>query len=170
MLNTLKSFVRDIPDFPKPGVMFRDITPLLQNTKAFRSVLDRFESLIPDCDVIAGIESRGFLFAAPLADRLNKNLVLLRKPGKLPRKTLSYKYDLEYGSSELAVHEDSICQGQRVVVMDDVLATGGTAKAACELVELAKGQVVACLFAIELKELNGRDLLKEHEILSVMEF
>jgi adenine phosphoribosyltransferase len=168
----LKSYIRDVPDFPKPGVMFKDITPLLLDPGAFAYSVARLAAhyATERVDLIAAAEARGFLFAAPMALELSKGLVPLRKPGKLPYKTRSHKYDLEYGSAELHVHEDAVPPGARVLMVDDVLATGGTMAAACELVERAGGVVVGCAFLIELSFLNGRSLLRGRDCFSLLTY
>jgi adenine phosphoribosyltransferase len=168
----LKAYVRDIPDFPKPGILFKDITPLLASPGAFRHAVnllsERFRGRA--VDAIAAAEARGFLFAAPLALELHKPLVPLRKPGKLPYQTHSYAYDLEYGSAELHVHIDAITSGARVLLVDDLLATGGTMQAACQLVEKAGGQVAGCAFLVELSFLKGRERLAPHEVFSLIRY
>jgi adenine phosphoribosyltransferase len=168
----LKSYIRDIPDFPKPGILFKDITPLLAAPDAFQYVVDalgeRYQG--QKIDAIAAAEARGFLFAAPLSLRMRVPLIPLRKPGKLPHRTHFLKYDLEYGSAELHVHIDGIREGANVLMVDDLLATGGTLKAACKLVEMAGGKVADCAVVVELSFLNGRELLKPHNVFSLMEF
>src|SRR6516165_4761531 len=157
----LAPYIRDIPDFPKPGILFKDITPLLAEPKAFQEAIDRLHERYraTAVDAVAAAEARGFLFAAPLALRLQKPLVPLRKPGKLPHRTYSLKYDLEYGSAELHMHTDGINAGARVLLIDDLLATGGTMRAGCQLIEKAGGKVAGCGFLVELTFLNGRDVL-----------
>lgn len=168
----LSKFIRDIPDFPKPGIMFKDITPLLADPTAFSEAIQRFVEYYESkpVDAIAAAEARGFLFAAPLALRLRKPLVPLRKPGKLPYRTYSLKYDLEYGEAELQMHTDSIHRGARVLLIDDVLATGGTMLAGAQLVEQAGGSVVSCGFLVELCFLNGREKLKPRDVFSLLQF
>jgi adenine phosphoribosyltransferase len=168
----LKAYIRDIPDFPKPGILFKDITPLLAEPPAFRYSIDR---LVEHCrgqaiDAIAAAEARGFLFAAPLALELHLPLIPLRKPGKLPYRTYSLKYDLEYGSAQLEVHEDVILPRARVLLVDDVLATGGTMQAGAQLVEKAGGVVAGCAFLVELRFLHGRDKLQGYPIFSLIEY
>ena len=153
----LPDYIRDIPDFPKPGVLFKDITPLLADAGAFAYA-------------VAAAEARGFLFAAPMALELRRPLVPLRKPGKLPYRTHSMSYDLEYGSAELHVHIDGVNQGARVLLVDDLLATGGTMQAGCKLIEKAGGAVVGCAFLVELAFLQGRDKLRPHEVFSLITF
>lgn len=168
----LETYIRDIPDFPKPGILFKDITPLLANPIAFETSIDRLAEMVKSLkiDSLAAAEARGFLFAAPLAIRLKKPLILLRKPGKLPYKTHSLQYDLEYGSAELHMHIDAIKTGDSVLLLDDVLATGGTMKAACELVKKAGGTIAACAFLIELSFLKGKEQLKNHPCLSLITY
>lgn len=168
----LTRFIRNIPDFPKPGIQFKDITPLLAEPAAFAHCVDllavkyRGQAI----DVIAAAEARGFLFAAPLALALQKPFVPLRKPGKLPYKTLFSKYDLEYGTAELHVHTDGIAAGKRVLLVDDLLATGGTMQAAVNLVGMAGGEVAGIAFVIELAFLGGREKLKPAEVFSLITY
>jgi adenine phosphoribosyltransferase len=168
----LSRYVRDIPDFPKPGIRFKDITPLLATPNAFQQSIDlmciHFRG--KPIDAIAAAEARGFLFAAPLALELKLPLVPLRKPGKLPYTTISYAYDLEYGSAELHMHTDAVVKGARVLLVDDVLATGGTMMAGCRLVEKAGGVVAGCAFLLELSFLGGAEKLKPHECFSLLKF
>lgn len=168
----LAQYIRDIPDFPKPGIIFKDVTPLLAHPPAFRHAVDRLTEQYRHAavDVIAAAEARGFLFAAPMALALDKPLVPLRKPGKLPYRTHSLKYDLEYGQAELHMHIDGIAAGKRVLLVDDLLATGGTIDAACQLVEKAGGEVVACAFLIELGFLKGRERLTGREVFSLIQY
>src|SRR5262245_14051794 len=168
----LARYIRDIPDFPRPGILFKDITPLLAEPPAFAEAIRRFvEYYKPKrIDAIAAAEARGFLFAAPLALELKKPLVPLRKPGKLPYRTYSLKYELEYGSAELHMHIDSIPKGARVLLIDDLLATGGTMLAGAQLIEQAGGEVASCGFLVELSFLQGREKLKPREVLSLLKF
>lgn len=168
----LKAYIRDIPDFPKPGILFKDITPLLAEPAAFRHSIDRMAEHYrgQSIDAIAAAEARGFLFAAPLALQLAKPLVPLRKPGKLPYRTYSLKYDLEYGQAELHVHEDVIAPKARVLLVDDLLATGGTMEAGAKLVEKAGGVVAGCAFLVELRFLLGRDKLQNYPLFSLIEY
>jgi adenine phosphoribosyltransferase len=168
----LSAFIRDIPDFPKPGVMFKDITPLLASPVAYGFACARLAAhyATRPVDAVAAAEARGFLFAAPMALELNKPLVPLRKPGKLPYMTHSFKYDLEYGSAELHMHIDGVSPGARVLVVDDVLATGGTMAAACKLIEKAGGTVTGCAFLIELSFLKGRDHLNQYDLFSLITY
>jgi adenine phosphoribosyltransferase len=168
----LAKYIRDIPDFPKPGILFKDITPLLAEPRAFQVATDRFYEhyCTANIDAVAAAEARGFLFAAPLALRLQKPLVPLRKPGKLPYRTYSLKYDLEYGSAELHMHIDGVGPGARVLLVDDLLATGGTMRAGCQLIEKAGGKVAGCAFLVELEFLHGRDVLRPHEVFSLIRY
>ena len=168
----LKSLVRDVPDFPKPGILFKDITPLLQNPKAFQQIIDGFVkkySAEPP-DVIVGIESRGFIFASVLAFALGKSLAIMRKKGKLPYLTVSYTYTLEYGEDTIELHEDAIAKGSKVLIVDDLLATGGTAAAAAHLVEKMGGKIMGFAFVIELEFLFGRKLLSDYSIFSQIQY
>jgi adenine phosphoribosyltransferase len=153
--------VRDVPDFPKPGILFKDITPVLLDGPLYGRLIEHLCDVVKEssADVVAGIESRGYLFAAPVAARLGLPLALIRKPGKLPWKTRKASYSLEYGTDSVEIHEDAVRPGQKVVIMDDLLATGGTMEAACRLVHELGAQVVLASFAIELKFLNGRERL-----------
>ena len=168
----LRPYIRDIPDFPRPGILFKDITPLLAVPEAFEESIECLEAHYRGqvIDAVAAAEARGFLFAAPLALRLKKPLVPLRKPGKLPYRTYSLKYDLEYGSAELQMHSDGITQGARVLLVDDLLATGGTMGAGCRLIEQAGGTVIGCAFLVELTDLKGRELLRPHEVFSLIQY
>jgi adenine phosphoribosyltransferase len=168
----LAQYIRDIPDFPRPGILFKDITPLLAEPKAFQVATDRFYEryCAEPIDAVAAAEARGFLFAAPLALRLQKPLVPLRKPGKLPYRTYSLKYDLEYGSAELHMHIDGVSEGARVLLVDDLLATGGTMRAGCQLIEKAGGRVTGCAFLVELEFLKGREVLKPYEVFSLIRY
>lgn len=168
----LKRFVRDVPDFPKQGVLFKDITPLLACPEAFAYAVDQLAQKYKETrvDAIAAAEARGFLLAAPLAIALKKPLVPLRKPGKLPYKTTSFQYELEYGHAELHMHIDAIAPGDHVLLVDDVLATGGTMLAACALTEQAKGHVAGCAFLIDLAFLGGARRLKGHDVFSLIRY
>lgn len=172
LTHLIKSKIRDVPDFPKKGILFKDITPLLQDRKVFAKVVDALAKryAAEKIDAVLGIESRGFLFGAALAYRLGTSLVPVRKAGKLPYKTVQTSYDLEYGSATVEMHVDAVSKNGRVVVIDDLLATGGTASAACELVEKLGGKVVECAFVVELAFLKGRDKLKGREIFSLVEY
>ena len=171
-MKKLEDYVRSIPDFPEPGIIFRDITSILQDADGLRLAIDSMQELLKgvDFDVIVGAESRGFVFGAPIAYNLHKPFVLIRKKGKLPCETVSKEYDLEYGSAEIEMHKDSIKPGQKVVLVDDLIATGGTIQAAAELVESLGGQVVKILFLMELKGLKGRERLKKYEVDSVIQY
>ena len=168
----LQTVIRDIPDFPKPGIIFKDITPVLADPRLFRSTIDYFAELYAGrhIDVVVGMESRGFLFGAPLALELSAAFVPARKPGKLPYKNVGVEYDLEYGSARLEMHIDAIEEGQRVLVLDDLLATGGTAMATCQLVQQLGGEVVACCFVVELGFLNGRARLGAVPVESIIHY
>jgi adenine phosphoribosyltransferase len=168
----LSAYIRDIPDFPKPGVLFKDITPLLADPGAFGYAVAKLAGhyATKPVDAVAAAEARGFLFVAPLALELNKPLIPLRKPGKLPYQTHSFKYDLEYGTAELHMHIDGVDQGASVLIVDDVLATGGTMAAACRLIEKAGGKVAGCAFLLELSFLKGRDPLKSYDIFSLITY
>lgn len=165
----LAKFLRDIPDYPKPGILFKDITPLLASPEALTESVNRLAGLdFGKVDVIAAIESRGFLFGVPLAIRLGLGFVPIRKPGKLPWHTNRIDYELEYGTDAVEIHKDAIARGQRVLLVDDLLATGGTMDAACKLVESCGGQIAACAFVIELDFLEGRKRLVPHQIKSLI--
>jgi adenine phosphoribosyltransferase len=168
----LKKYIRDIPDFPKPGILFKDITPLLADPEAFQKavdlICDHYRSDPPDS--IAAAEARGFLLAAPMALLMKVPLIPLRKPGKLPYRTHTLQYDLEYGSAELQVHVDGFKKNARVLVVDDLLATGGTLQAACQLVEKAGGRVAGCAVIVELLFLKGREKLKPHDVFSIIQY
>jgi adenine phosphoribosyltransferase len=168
----LKSSIRNVPDYPKPGIQFKDITPILQNPELFGNVIDIFYDRYQNekIDVIVGIESRGFIFAAPLALKLGCSLAIARKPGKLPYETVSAEYSLEYGVDTLELHIDAFKPGEKVLIMDDLLATGGTAKAAGELVKKLKGDIVCFSFLINLVELKGVNMLKPHQVFCIIEY
>ena len=167
----LRSRIRDIPDFPKPGILFRDITPLLADGPAFRAMVDRFiERYRGRVDMVLGIESRGFLVGAAVAYGLGTGLAVVRKPGKLPWQKYAARYDLEYGSDALEIHHDALGDHHRVLIIDDLLATGGTASAAMELVRRCGGTVVACAFVIELGFLGGRRRLGDCEVFSLVTY
>ena len=160
----LSQVIRAVPDFPKPGILFRDITPVMEDPAAFRTALDGMKDLLAriEFDSLAGIESRGFLFGAPLGLDLDKPLILMRKAGKLPAETRAVTYDLEYGQATLEMHLSSLKAGDRVIIVDDLLATGGTAEAAARLVSEAGGEVAGFLFLVELDFLAGREKLVAH--------
>lgn len=162
----LKQYIRDIKDFPKKGVMYRDITPLLLDPELMQHTLAMLvKSFVGQkVDKVVGVEARGFLFGVLLAKELNVGFIPMRKPGKLPYKTISAEYNLEYGSDRIQVHSDAIMPGERILMHDDILATGGTASAACSLIEKLGGEVLACSFLLELTEMNGREKLKGYEV------
>ncbi len=166
----LKSTIRSIPDFPKPGILFRDITTMLKDGAAFSFVIDELAQRYrgSSLDAIAGIESRGFIFGAALAAKLGTGFIPIRKPGKLPAKTVSAEYSLEYGTDKIEMHADAVSPGMRILLIDDLLATGGTMQAACELVEKTGGLVTECWFIIELAGLKGRDVLAGKNIFSLL--
>lgn len=168
----LTQYIRDIPDFPKKGILFKDITPLLGNIDAFRETIarmaDPFRGQRIDCLVAA--EARGFIFAAPLALELGAAFVPVRKPGKLPHDRHSFSYDLEYGSDTLEMHKDAVLAGQRVLVVDDLLATGGTVEACCKLLANNDVEIAGCLFCIELAALNGRSRLNPYHVVSLITY
>ena len=168
----LRSFIRDVPDFPKPGILFKDIAPLLGDAKAFRFAIEQLRERYANQGIakIAAIESRGFLFGAPLAERLGCGLVPVRKPGKLPFRTISQTYDLEYGQDTLQIHEDALTAGERVLIVDDLLATGGTLSAAAQLVEKVGGRVHEIVTIIELTFLKGRDRIRQYPYYGCLQF
>jgi adenine phosphoribosyltransferase len=168
----LKQYIRDIPDFPKKGILFRDITTLLQNRDALNRTIDMLTDHYRSqaIDQIIGIESRGFIFGAPLAYRLGTGFIPVRKPGKLPHVTEKVEYQLEYGTDRLEIHKDAFRAGQRVLIIDDLLATGGTAAAVAQLVEKLDGEVAGLGFVIELSFLNGRDKLKGYDIHTLVQY
>ena len=170
-MTDLKARVRDVPDFPKPGVVFKDITPLLADGPAFRATVDRFvERYRGRVDLVLGIESRGFIIGSAVAYGLGTGIVLVRKAGKLPFQTYAASYELEYGSDTLEIHDDAIGRHHRVLIIDDLLATGGTASAAIELVRRCGGSVVGCGFVIELAFLDGRRRLGDCEVFSLITY
>ncbi|HKU40074.1 MAG TPA: adenine phosphoribosyltransferase [Polyangiales bacterium] len=170
--DVLKACIRDIPDFPKPGILFKDITPILSDPRAFNLCLDTLAETYDGVplDVIVGIEARGFIFGAALASRMRKAFVPARKPGKLPSASQRVEYQLEYGTDAIEMHIDAISAGQRVLVVDDVLATGGTANATCELVRKLGGEVIGASFVIELTFLSGRDRLRPIAVSSLLQY
>lgn len=167
----LRDFIRDIPDFPKPGIIFKDISPLLADGDAFASCIAQLACLMPDnVETIVGMEARGFLFGAALANHTGLGFVPVRKPGKLPAEVHAIEYELEYGTDCLEIHRDSLSAGHRVVIVDDLLATGGTAAATVDLVQQLGGEVAACLFVIELDFLNGRKMLQGTPVHSLLSY
>ena len=168
----LKDYIRDIPDFPEPGILFRDITPLLRDAEAFAEAINRLEEQYRDLDfeTIVAVESRGFVFGAPLAYKMGKGFVPVRKAGKLPGATHSAEYSLEYGTNEMEIHVGDISQGERVLILDDLLATGGTLEATIELVEVSGGAVAGIGLVIELSGLGGRERLAEYDIFSLVQY
>jgi adenine phosphoribosyltransferase len=168
----IKNSIRNVPDFPKPGIQFKDITTLLQDKNAFRAAIEAFYSVFKDeeIDVIVGIESRGFIFAAPLALRMGCRFVLARKPGKLPSETIAEEYTLEYGTDAIEMHIDAINKGDKVLIVDDLLATGGTAKATGSVVQKLQGEILSYAFLIILKGLKGDELLKPVPVFNILEY
>ena len=168
----LEDHIRSIPDFPKPGILFRDITPLLANPAAFHAAIHEMAAPFRDAGVelVAAAEARGFIFAAPLALELHAGLIPVRKPGKLPSETLSFTYELEYGTDTLEIHADAVLPGKNVLVVDDLLATGGTVEACCRLVEKAGGHVAGCVFLIELGALGGAKRIANYRTLSLIKY
>ncbi len=168
-MKTVKDYVFTIPDFPEKGIMFRDVTTVLQDADGFKLAIDELQKALEgvDFDVIAGAESRGFMFGTPLAYNLHKPFVPIRKKGKLPREVVSEDYELEYGTATVEMHCDAIQPGQKVVLIDDLIATGGTILAGAHLVEKLGGKVVKILFLLELAGLNGRELLKDYDVTSI---
>lgn len=164
--------IRNIPDFPQKGVLFRDITTLLKDSEGLKKSIEELQKFLLglDIDIIVGAESRGFIFSVPIAYNLNKGFVPVRKKGRLPAETYSVEYSLEYGTAVLEIHKDAIMPGQKVAIVDDLLATGGTAEAMIKLVEKAGGKVVAVNFLLELEALNGRSLLKGYNVNSVLKY
>ncbi|MBU4421413.1 adenine phosphoribosyltransferase [Patescibacteria group bacterium] len=168
----LTQYIKDVPDYPKPGVIFKDITPLLGDGNAFNHTINSLAELFADrqIDIVLGIDARGFLLAAPVAYKLGKGIAIVRKPGKLPRKSIGESYDLEYGSNTLELHEDAILPGQNVLIIDDVLATGGTMEATCKMVEKLGGKIAGIGFLIELDFLQGRKKLEEKNVKAIMHY
>ena len=168
----LKAFIRDIPDFPKPGILFRDITPLLADTAALAKAIELLAEPFKDSriDVVAAVEARGFIFGSAVAKALGAGFVPIRKKGKLPFETHSVSYGLEYGEDAVEVHTDAVASGTRVLMVDDLLATGGTMAAACELIDQRGADIVGLTFLIELADLNGRDKLSQYDIHTVITY
>lgn len=171
-MKKVEDYVRSIPDFPEKGIIFRDITTVLQDPDGLKLAIDEMKACLDgvDFDVIAGAESRGFIFGAPIAYETGKGFVLVRKKGKLPCETVSRKYDLEYGSAEIEMHKDSIKPGQKVVIVDDLIATGGTIEATIKLIESLGGEVVKVLFLMELAGLKGRERLAGYDVQAVVTY
>lgn len=169
-MKKIEEYVRSIPDFPEPGIIFRDVTSILQDADGLKLAIDSMQACLKDADVdvIVGTESRGFIFGVPIAYNLHKPFVPVRKKGKLPCETISASYDLEYGSAEIEMHKDSIKPGQKVAVIDDLIATGGTIEAAVKLIEELGGEVVKIVFLMELAGLKGRERLKDYDVESVI--
>lgn len=168
----IQDYIRDIKDFPKEGILFKDITPLLADPYALKEAAKLLLELVGDVkiDKVIGMESRGFFFATLLADKLNAGFIPVRKPGKLPSKTISEGFNLEYGTDVLEIHSDAIKKGDKILIHDDVLATGGTAEAVCKLVERLGGEIVQCNFLIELTFLNGQEKIKDYNIKSLIKY
>ena len=172
-MKKLEEYVRSIPDFPEPGIIFRDVTSVLQDADGLHLAIDEIMKKVGDedsFDVVVGTESRGVIFGMPVAYNLHKPFVMVRKKGKLPRETVSREYDLEYGTASIEMHKDSIKPGQRVVVIDDLIATGGTVEAAIKLIEELGGVVVKVVFLMELAGLKGRERLKDYDVESVIQY
>lgn len=171
-MSDVEKYIKSIPDFPQPGIIFRDVTSVIEDPKGLQLAIDDMSAMLDgvDYDVIAGAESRGFIFGAPIAYKNGKGFVLVRKKGKLPRETVEMSYDLEYGSATIEMHKDSIKPGQKVVLVDDLIATGGTIEAAAKLVEKLGGIVVKMIFLIELTDLKGRERLAKYDIDSLVKF
>jgi adenine phosphoribosyltransferase len=171
MTMDLKKLIRDVPDFPKAGILFRDITPLLADARGFAAIVDQLaEPFLGKVDTVLGIESRGFIIGAPVAYRLGVGLTIARKPGKLPFRTVDESYELEYGTASLQMHEDAISKGSRVLIVDDLLATGGTAHAAIKLARRLGAEVIACAFAVELVVLGGRARVAPVDCVALMKY
>jgi adenine phosphoribosyltransferase len=164
-------YIRDIPDFPKEGILFKDITPLLKDREVFKKAIDTMADNYNDIEIdyVVGIEARGFIIGTPLAYALNKGFIPIRKPGKLPYDKISASYDLEYGSNELEIHTDAISEGDNILLVDDLLATGGTTKASVDLIEKLGGNIVSIAFLLELVELNGREEIEDYDIYTLLQ-
>ncbi|HKL78796.1 MAG TPA: adenine phosphoribosyltransferase [Mobilitalea sp.] len=171
-MKRLEDYVRSIPDFPEPGIIFRDVTSILQDKDGLKLAVDQMQELLKDLDfdTIIGPESRGFIFGVPIAYNLNKAFIPIRKKGKLPCETISMDYDLEYGKATVEMHKDAVKPGQRVVIVDDLIATGGTIVAIIKLIEMLGGKVVKIISLMELKGLNGRDKLKGYDVEAVIKY
>lgn len=171
-MQQIDDYIRHIPDFPKKGIIFHDITPLLQNADVFELAIDSMAEILKnkEIDYLVGIESRGFIFASALSIKLGTGLVVVRKPGKLPYVTINASYDLEYGKDSLEIHQDAISKGKKVVIIDDLLATGGTAGATGDLVDQLGGSILGYMFLIELTELNGKKKLEPNHVWSLLKY
>ena len=171
-MESLKKVIREVPDYPKEGILFYDITTLLQDANAFATAVDAMSRryIGQKIDDVLGVESRGFIFGAAMAYRLGTGFILVRKPGKLPADVIQETYSLEYGEDIIEMHKDAIQEGQKILIVDDLLATGGTAAAACNLVEKAGGDIVECCFMIELNFLNGREKLGSRKVYSLLQY
>ena len=172
IMKKIEDYIRTIPNFPEEGVMFRDISTVLSDKDGLRMAVDQMAAALSDenFDIVLGPESRGFIFGVPIAYNMHKAFVPIRKKGKLPAETVSVEYDLEYGSAELEVHKDAIKPGDRVVIVDDLIATGGTTQAICKLIEKLGGTVVKIVFLIELEGLKGRDKLQNYNMISIVKY
>jgi len=168
----LKKYIYDVKDFPKEGILFRDITPLMLNGEAYKDACDKIINFCKEnqAELVVGPEARGFIFGCPVSYALGIGFAPIRKPNKLPRETLNETYSLEYGTNTLSIHIDAVKKGQKVVIIDDLLATGGTVDATIKLIEKLGGVVVGCAFLIELEELKGRELLKNHKVFSLLKY
>lgn len=171
-MKKIEDYVRSIADFPEPGIIFRDVTSVLQSKDGLKLAIDQMQELLKDVefDVIAGPESRGFIFGVPIAYNLNKAFIPIRKKGKLPGETISMDYDLEYGKATIEMHRDAILPGQKVVIIDDLIATGGTIEAITKLIKMLGGEVIKIVFLMELKGLNGRDKLTGYDVDAVIQY
>lgn len=171
-MKSIEEYIRSIPDFPEPGIIFRDITSVLQDKDGLRLAIDKLQEKLSDVDfdIIVGPESRGFIFGVPIAYNMNKAFIPVRKKGKLPCETVSMDYELEYGQATIEIHKDAIKPGQKVVIIDDLIATGGTIEAITKLVEMLGGEVVKILFLIELEGLKGRERLKGYDVDAVIKY
>jgi adenine phosphoribosyltransferase len=166
----LSDKIRNIPDFPKEGILFKDITPLLKDKDALKEAIEKMADMFRDyeIDYVVGIEARGFLVGTPLAIELDKGFIPIRKPGKLPHEVLKKSYELEYGKNEIEIHKDAVARGDKILLVDDLLATGGTTLAATEMIEELGGEVVGCAFLLELDALTGREVLSDYEVKSLL--
>ncbi len=171
-MKTVADYVRTIPDFPEPGIMFRDVTSVISDADGLQLAVNELQGLLKDVDfdAVVGLESRGFIFGTPIAYNMKKPFILVRKKGKLPCETIEQSYDLEYGQATVEMHKDAIKPGDKVVIVDDLIATGGTVEAACKLVEQLGGQVVKIIFLMELEGLKGREKLKNYVVDSVVKY